>query len=313
MSAKGFFKRRRISPPGGWEPPEIRIRILRRDAADSEPYEQCFRYIPAELQETVATALQRLNAAETLRDDKGEPAAPVSWECSCLQKKCGACAMVINGRPGLACDARLSDYKGEIRLEPLRKFPVVRDLIVDRTALYDNLREMKLWVPESGGTQDGNADTRAQDTGDCPQDTENRVQHTKDRARNTENRARNTEKRARNAGTSSGSTGAEWTEARAELGYEASRCLLCGCCLEVCPNFLPDGGFFGMAAGVPASRLLASLPAEQQAELAGLYRTHVYEGCGKSLACRNICPAGIDIDRMLVNSNAAAVWKRILK
>ena len=97
------------------------------------------------------------------------------------------------------------------------------------------------------------------------------------------------------------------------MGYEASRCLQCGCCLEVCPNFDPEGTFFGMAAAVPVTRLLAELPASQREELSRLYREHVFEGCGKSLACRNVCPAGIDIDRMLVNSNAAAVWKRFLK
>lgn len=64
-----------------------------------------------------------------------------------------------------------------------------------------------------------------------------------------------------------------------------------------------------MAAGVPMTRLLLALPASRRGEAARLYREHVYEGCGKSLACRDICPAGIDIDRMLVSSNAVAGWK----
>ena len=41
--------------------------------------------------------------------------------------------------------------------------------------------------------------------------------------------------------------------------YEASRCLQCGCCLEVCPNFALGGSFFGMSAMVPSSRLLAGM------------------------------------------------------
>ena len=45
-----------------------------------------------------------------------------------------------------------------------------------------------------------------------------------------------------------------------ELVYEASRCLQCGCCLEVCPNFLTGGLFTGMAGGVSMARLLAELP-----------------------------------------------------
>ncbi len=233
----------------------MRLEILRRKSPSDAPYRQSFLYEPEAEAETVATALTRLNERADLRDADGNPAPPIRWECSCLQKKCGACAMVINGKPGLACDARLSAYKKTIRLEPLRKFPVIADLIVDRSALYENLAAMRLWF------------------------TEDAVMH----------------------------------QRASEVGYEASRCLQCGCCLEVCPNFDPDGAFFGMAAGVPVTRLLAELPASQREEISRLYRAHVFEGCGKSLACRSVCPAGIDIDRMLVNSNAAAVWKHFLK
>lgn len=233
----------------------MRIDIVRRASGAEKPYVQSFLYEPEDGAETVATALTRLNERPDLRDINGEAASPIRWECSCLQKKCGACAMVINGRPGLACDARLSAYKKSIRLEPLKKFPVIADLIVDRGVMYENLKAMRLWFGEEAA-MDENA---------------------------------------------------------AEVGYEASRCLQCGCCLEVCPNFCPDGAFAGMAAAVPATRVLAELPAAQRAELGELYRERVYEGCGKSLACRNICPAEIDIERMLVNSSAAAVWERLIK
>ncbi|MBR1497309.1 MAG: succinate dehydrogenase [Oscillospiraceae bacterium] len=224
----------------------MRLEILRRKSREEAPYIECHDYTPAEKSETVATALTRLNAA--LPD-------PIRWECSCLQKKCGACAMVVNGSPVLACDARLSDYKNKIRIEPLRKFLVVADLISDRSVLYENLRQLRCWLPAE----------------------------------------------------------AEMREGAVEIGYEASRCLQCGCCLEVCPNFDPGGVFAGMAGAVPLSRLLAELPEAERGELSALYRRHVYAGCGKSLACRNVCPAGIDVDGLLVNSNAAAVWKRLLR
>ena len=108
-----------------------------------------------------------------------------------------------------------------------------------------------------------------------------------------------------------------WLEGAAELGdrrwdvaYEASRCLQCGCCLEACPNFSAQNAFGGMAAMVPLARLLAQVPRQQRPKLADSYRDHVYGGCGKSLACRNVCPANMDIDRLLSRSNAAAVWHR---
>lgn len=231
----------------------MKIEILRRKGPQETPYWQTFDYVPQSDADTVATALTWLNEQPELKDAAGKPAEPIRWECSCLQKKCGACAMVINGRPSLACDARLSAYKETVRLEALKKFPPVADLIADRSILRENLKAMQLWFTEGDGT------------------------------------------------------GHE----AAPVGYEASLCLQCGCCLEVCPNFSAEGSFTGMAAAVPMTRVLTALEKEELREIADLYRKRVFEGCGKSLSCRNVCPAGIDIDRMLVNSNAAAVWKRV--
>lgn len=227
---------------------ELQLDILRQEKAAAEPYTESFRIAAEDDSLTVMNALTMLNARLAA---EGRP--PVRFECSCGQRKCGACAMRINGRPMLACDARILplEKKGHILLEPLRKFPVVADLIVDRSILFANLRTLAVWLEK---------DTVAK-----------------------------------------GKKGV--------LAYEASRCLQCGLCLEVCPNFCAEGAFFGMAAFVPTARLLSELPKEERESLCKAYRSHIYEGCGKSLACRNICPAGIDIDRLLVHSNAAAVWK----
>ena len=64
-----------------------------------------------------------------------------------------------------------------------------------------------------------------------------------------------------------------------------------------------------MAALVPASRLLEEMSREESRALRKNYSKNIYNGCGKSLACRNICPAGLDIDALMVNSNAALLWK----
>ena len=95
-----------------------------------------------------------------------------------------------------------------------------------------------------------------------------------------------------------------------DIAYEASRCLQCGCCLEVCPNFYVDSEFSGMAGAVPTARIISATPEEQKKEIKSEYKKHIYNGCGKSLACRDVCPVGIDIDKLLVRSNAAAVWRR---
>ena len=103
------------------------------------------------------------------------------------------------------------------------------------------------------------------------------------------------------------------SEKRNQVSYEASRCLQCGCCLEVCPNFSVDNNFTGMAGAMPMSRIINELDKKQLKEISKAYNKFVYNGCGKSLSCADICPAKIKIEDMLVNSNAIAVWKRYLK
>lgn len=221
---------------------KITLEILRYDGKKS--YWQSIPYETDDENMTVAKALTEINA--TLDN-------PIKWECSCMQKKCGACAMVIDGVPRLACDTKLKDFKNKIKIEPLRKFPVVADLIVDRSILFENLKHIGSWL-----------DSEVQPS-----------------------------------------------EKAADTAYEASRCLQCGCCLEVCPNFYAGGKFFGMASIVPVSRLISELPEIKKHEIYKQYLKHGYNGCGKSLACRKICPAGIDIDSLLVNSNSIAVWKSL--
>ncbi len=229
------------------------LEIERRRSAADKPYNLTAVY-EGDGSATVALALTELNADSSRRDINGAPFEPIRWECSCLQKKCGACAMVISGRPMLACDAKLETVakRGKITVAPLKKFPPVADLIVDREPVFKALAEARLWLENSGSVPAENTD----------------------------------------------------------IAFEASRCLQCGCCLEVCPNFWAGGDFFGMSAAVPMTRLLAAADSAERGELSAQYRKHVYNGCGKSLACRNICPAGIDADRLLANSNAAALWKR---
>ena len=229
------------------------IEVLRRTSASEEPWWQTFEFQIEDQEATVATALRALNECADLRDVKGTSAAPIRWESSCLQRKCGACAMVINGSPRLACDTRLAELRGDrVRLQPLSKFPVVADLVVDRDSLMSTLIEAQAWLEND----------------------------------------------------------AELADRRWSVAYNASRCLQCGCCLEVCPNFSVGSDYGGMAAMVPLARLLSQAPKEQREALAKSYRETVYGGCAKSLACRKVCPAELDLDGLLSRSNAAAIWRR---
>ena len=60
---------------------------------------------------------------------------------------CGSCGMNVNGHPKLTCAAFLSDYApGPVRIEPLRNFPVVRDLVVEIGDWMRKLVTVKPWI-----------------------------------------------------------------------------------------------------------------------------------------------------------------------
>jgi len=83
-----------------------------------------------------------------------ESTTPVAYDACCLEEVCGSCTMVINGRVRQACSALIDDLleesPGEIELRPMTKFPVIRDLVVDRRSMFESLKRMKAWVRVDG-------------------------------------------------------------------------------------------------------------------------------------------------------------------
>lgn len=121
--------------------------ISRQDTPDSAPYEETFvlDYRP---NMNVISALMEIRRNPV--NSKGEATSPISWDMNCLEEVCGACSMVINGRPRQSCSALVDQLEQPIRLEPMRTFPVVRDLQVDRSRMFDSLKRVKAWVPIDG-------------------------------------------------------------------------------------------------------------------------------------------------------------------
>lgn len=127
---------------------QFRVRVLRQDGPGKESYWELFD-IEYEREMNVISVLQKIAAKATNAD--GKKVAPVAWDCGCLEEVCGSCTMVINGRVRQSCsalvDQLLNDNPDEIVLEPMTKFPVIRDLMVDRQRLFRALQRVKAWVP----------------------------------------------------------------------------------------------------------------------------------------------------------------------
>jgi len=71
----------------------------------------------------------------------------LSYRWSCRMGICGSCGMTVNGEPKLTCATFLADYApGPVRVEPLRNFPVIRDLVVEIGDFVRKLTRVKPWV-----------------------------------------------------------------------------------------------------------------------------------------------------------------------
>ena len=129
----------------------VRLKILRQDGPTKPRTKRWEEFdVPWKPQMNVISALMEVQKNPVTVD--GKTVAPVVWESSCLEEVCGACTMVVNGRVRQACTAfvdRLGEG-GAVTLEPMTKFPLVRDLVVDRSRMFENLKKVKAWIDLDG-------------------------------------------------------------------------------------------------------------------------------------------------------------------
>lgn len=126
---------------------KVLFKIQRQDNPNSEPYYEEFElsYRP---NMNVISALMEIRRNPVTKE--GKKTSPVTWDMNCLEEVCGACSMVINGKPRQSCTALVDQYEQPIVLEPMRTFPVIRDLQVDRSRMFDSLKKVKAWIPIDG-------------------------------------------------------------------------------------------------------------------------------------------------------------------
>lgn len=130
------------------QPAKINVRVLRQDGPGQPSYWERHQ-VEYEENMNVISVLQKIAAQATSVD--GQKTTPVAWDCGCLEEVCGSCTMVINGRVRQSCsalvDRLLEEDATEIELKPMSKFPVVRDLVIDRSRMFNALKRVKAWVP----------------------------------------------------------------------------------------------------------------------------------------------------------------------
>ena len=180
-------------------PSSVLVQVQRKDGPDSPARTESFE-VEYEPGMNCTTLLQRIAAHPVTTE--GRRSTPVAYDACCLEEVCGACTMVVNGRVRQACTALVDDLLADdpesIRLAPMKKFPTVRDLLVDRSRMFEALKTVHAWVKLDDYSDRGASSTII--------------------------------------------------PAVQESAYPLSRCMTCGCCLEVCPQFNDKSDFVGPQA-----------------------------------------------------------------
>ncbi len=88
-----------------------------------------------------------------------------------------------------------------------------------------------------------------------------------------------------------------------EMQYLSASCKLCGCCLEVCPNYSGKGRFFGAVSMNACFRITSQLKGEAERERLSLFGRHGDAGCSKAFACEAVCPAEIPLSVLISRLN----------
>jgi fumarate reductase iron-sulfur subunit len=119
-------------------PATVALAVARyRPEVEAEPISQMYE-VPFRKDWVVLDALNYI---------KDRVDGSLSFRWSCRMGVCGSCGMMVDGFPKLTCSTFLSDHlPGPIRVEPLRYFPVVRDLVVDITDFMQKLKQVQPWI-----------------------------------------------------------------------------------------------------------------------------------------------------------------------
>lgn len=94
---------------------------------------------------------------DAVHNIQAETAPDLACRWNCKAGKCGSCSAEINGKPRLMCMTRLSDIDTTqpVRIEPMKAFPLIRDLVTDVSWNFEAKKKIKKFKPRKPDAPDG--------------------------------------------------------------------------------------------------------------------------------------------------------------
>ena len=125
--------------------PDVHLRVFRGGPGEAGSFDEFD--VPVEEGMVVLDALHWIQGHEA-------PDLAVRWNCKAA--KCGSCSAEVDGRPSLTCKTRLSDFDLDqtITVEPMRAFPLIRDLVTDVSWNYEVNKTIQPFTPPADVPQE---------------------------------------------------------------------------------------------------------------------------------------------------------------
>ena len=143
----------------------VRLKVLRQDSPTKPETRRWEEFdVPWVPRMNVISALMEIRKKPVTAD--GTKVTPVVWESVCLEEVCGSCTMLVNGKVRQSCTALIDQIAPDgqvITLAPMTKFPLVRDLVVDRSRMFKDLAKVKAWVDLDGSHELGPGPRQSQE------------------------------------------------------------------------------------------------------------------------------------------------------
>jgi succinate dehydrogenase / fumarate reductase iron-sulfur subunit len=110
-----------------------------------------------ELRDYQTTASEGMVVLDAVHQIQAESAVDLAARWNCKAGKCGSCSAEINGMPRLMCMTQIADLPaGEpITIEPMKAFPLIRDLVTDVSWNYGVKKKIQKLKPRAPDAPDG--------------------------------------------------------------------------------------------------------------------------------------------------------------